>query len=238
MQVVVLAGGLATRMRVVSSTLPKVLFPIAGRPFLDHQLALLKRGGATQVLLLVGHLHEQVLEHLARVPPPLPVSHAVERERLGTGGALRAALEQGLLAERFVLTYGDSYLTLPAQDLMATHLRLGLDASMSVLDNQGRWDASNCVVEGERVVRYEKIADPAQRPPEMHWIDYGMTALERAEVARWTLAPPFDLAGPLTALSKQGRLGAQVALERFYGIGSPEGLAELERLLQQRGNTP
>ena len=106
---------------------------------------------------------------------------------------------------------------------------------MSVLDNQGQWDASNCVVEGERVVRYEKIAEPSRRPAEMHWVDYGMTALDRSEVARWTLGPPFDLAGPIAELSRRGRLGAHVAPERFYEIGSPQGLAELEHLLQQRG---
>lgn len=236
MQVVVLAGGLATRMRPLSTTIPKVLFPVAGKPFIDHQLPLLQRGGATSVVLLLGHLHEQVLEHLARVPSPIPVTHAVERELLGTGGAIRAALAQGLLAERFVLTYGDSYLTLPVRDLAATHARLGLTATMSVLHNQGRYDASNCVVAGDRVIRYEKIKDPAQRPPEMQWVDYGMTVLERAEVQRWTQPAPFDLAGPMTALARAGQLGAQLAPERFYEIGSPDGLVELEKLLQPRGS--
>jgi NDP-sugar pyrophosphorylase family protein len=237
MQVVVLAGGLATRMRPLSTTIPKVLFPVAGRPFLDHQLALLQRGGASRVVLLLGHLHEQVLEHLAQTPPPVPVAHAVERELLGTGGALRAALEQGLLEERFVLTYGDSYLTLPVRDLAATHARVGLRATMAVLHNQGQWDASNCVVQGDRVVRYEKIKDPAQRPPEMTWVDYGMTLLERSEVERWRQPAPFDLAGPVSTLAREGQLAAHPAPERFYEIGSPQGLAELEQLLRTR-STP
>jgi NDP-sugar pyrophosphorylase family protein len=144
---------------------------------------------------------------------------------------VRRALEAGLLAPRFLVTYGDSYLPVDLRPLAAAHLSAGLPATMTVLRNEGRWDASNCVVAGGLVVRYEKIADPAARPPEMAWIDYGVTALEKEEVARWDDPAPFGLDRPLARLSGAGRLGAFAVTERFYEIGSPGGLAELEARL-------
>lgn len=232
MQIVMLAGGLATRMRPLSERLPKSLFPVAGRPFLDHQLELLARGGATRVLLCLGYLGEMIRAHVGSHALALPVDFVEDgASPAGTGGALRAACDQGKLEERFVLCYGDSYLPIDLRPLWERHLGSGLPVTMTVLENQGRWDASNCVVEGGRVVRYEKIKDPALRPPQMTWIDYGVQVLERSFVAAWTERPPFDLAPLLTRLSLEGRLGAHAVTQRFYEIGSFEGLAELERLL-------
>jgi NDP-sugar pyrophosphorylase family protein len=232
LQVVVLAGGLATRMKPLSGLLPKILFPVAGRPFLDRQLDLLVRGGATKVLLCVRHLAHMVEAHLAASPPPLPVTLSDDGEQAaGTGGALIRALERGQLEPHFVVMYGDSYLPVDLRPLLAQHLASGLPATMAVLENDGRWDASNCVVEGQRVVRYEKIEDPAQRPPQMRWIDYGATALDRAWVESWPRTLPADLSTPLTRLSMDGKLGAFTVTERFYEIGSPAGLAELEAYL-------
>ena len=119
--------------------------------------------------------------------------------------------------------------------LLAQHLASGLPATMAVLENEGRWDASNCIVQGQRVVRYEKIQDPTLRPPEMRWIDYGATALDRAFVESWPRTLPLDLAAPLTRLSRDGKLGAFTVTERFYEIGSPAGLAELETHLRATG---
>ncbi len=237
MQVVVLAGGLATRMKPLSGQVPKILFPVAGKPFLDRQLALLVQGGATQVLLCVRHLAEKVEAHLASSPPPLPVTLSDDGEQAaGTGGALIRALENGHLDPNFIVMYGDSYLPIDLSPLSARHLASGLPATMAVLENHGRWDASNCVVEGQRVVRYQKIADPAQRPSEMRWIDYGATALDRAWVESWPRTLPADLSAPLTRLAQDGKLGAFTVTERFYEIGSPAGLAELEAYLKaQRG---
>ncbi len=233
MQVVVLAGGLATRMKPHSEQLPKVLFPVAGKPFLDHQLALLARGGASGVLLCVRHLADKIEEHLAASTPPLPVTLSDDGEQAaGTGGALILALEDGLLEPSAIVMYGDSYLPIDLRPLFAQHVKSSLPATMAVLKNDGRWDASNCIVEGQRVVRYEKIKDPSQRPPEMSWIDYGATALDRRWVESWLRALPLDLAAPLTRLSLDGKLGAFTVTERFYEIGSPAGLEELEAHLR------
>jgi NDP-sugar pyrophosphorylase family protein len=227
-------------MKPLSTTLPKALFPVAGRPFLDHQLALLARSGATRVVLSVGYLGNMVRDHLAANPPPIPVVLCDDGPTpVGTGGALRVAGEAGLLERSFLVTYGDSYLPIDLRPLFDFHEKSGTAATMSVLRNDGKWDGSNCVVLGDRVVRYEKIKDPEKRPADMHWIDYGISALDGAFVASWCDTFPLDLSAPLSRLSLAGGLAAFPVTQRFYEIGSPNGLADLETLLsapqQQRG---
>jgi NDP-sugar pyrophosphorylase family protein len=232
MQVLVLAGGIATRMKPLSDRLPKVLFPVAGRPFLDWQLELLARNGATRVLLCVSHFADEIGAHVRSRPQPLAVELVDDGpRRAGTGGAVRSALQRAAVDEHFFVTYGDSFLPVDLRGMYQAHTQSGRPATMSVHRNDGRWDASNAVVEGDRVVRYEKIANAAARPPEMRWIDFGLTAFRRDEVLAWPDPEPFDLAAPLGRLSTQGRLGAFEFAERFYEIGSPAGLAELEQLL-------
>jgi NDP-sugar pyrophosphorylase family protein len=232
MQVVILAGGVASRMKPLAERLPKSLFPVVGRPFLDWQLELVARGGATRVLLVVSHLSEAIAAHLEATKPPLPVTLISDgAQRAGTGGALTVAVREGLVEESFLVTYGDSYLPVDLVALSTAHIASGLPATMAVHENHDRWDASNVVVERERVVRYEKILEATKRPPAMRWIDFGLLALQRDEVLRWSDEAPFDLGAPLGRLANAGQLGAFGYAERFYEVGSPSGLAELERLL-------
>ncbi len=104
-------------------------------------------------------------------------------------------------------------------------------ALMTVYENDGRWDASNAICVDDVVVRYEKgCQDPT---PDMRFIDYGLSVVH-GNLVRELIAPgeQHDLADFFSTLSRQGRLGAFVATERFYEIGSPDGLAELDRLLK------
>ena len=108
--VAILAGGLATRLRPITERVPKVLIPVAGKPFLAHQLALLREQGVTRAVLCLGHLGEMVQRDFGDGS-----AHGVKLEYsfdgpvlLGTGGALKRALP--LLGEKFFVLYGDSYL--------------------------------------------------------------------------------------------------------------------------------
>src|ERR1700733_2234592 len=106
MQCVILAGGLATRMRPLTETIPKAMIPVGGAPFIDHQLTWLSRHGVDQVVLSIGYRGRLLAEHVgdgARFG--LRVRVVDEGENLqGTAGALRLADEQGALAETFLLT--------------------------------------------------------------------------------------------------------------------------------------
>jgi MurNAc alpha-1-phosphate uridylyltransferase len=230
-QAVILAGGLATRMRPRTLTVPKILLEVAGRPFADWQLERIAAAGYESVVLCVAHLGEQVRAHVgdgARFG--LRAEYSDEGpDLLGTAGALRRALP--LLDETFLVTYGDSYLPFdyaaPLDELRAHD---DCDGVMSVYKNEGKWDASNVRTDGEWVLAYEK----GTRDPAFDHIDYGAIALRRTVVLEIPPAEPSGLDTLQTALAARGRLRAHVARERFYEIGSPEGLAALERRLNHR----
>lgn len=229
MQVVILAGGKGTRLAPLTDSLPKALIPVAGRPFADRQLALLRSGGATRVLLSIGHLGAQIREHVgdgARFG--LAVDYIEDgTEPLGTGGPLRMALDAGLLEDRFLVTYGDSYLPIDLRPVMAALVASDAPALMTVFRNDGRWDGSNVAVRDGRILLYDKRGRHPEIP--LDHIDYGMLALTRGFVAGQVPAgKPVDLAEPLYRLSRAGELAAFTVATRFWEIGSHAGLAELE----------
>ena len=108
--IAILAGGLATRLRPVTETIPKALIEVAGEPFLAHQLRLLRRNGFEQVVLCVGHLGEKIQAFAGDGRAfGLHVEYAFDGPQLlGTAGALRRALP--MLGDAFAVIYGDSYL--------------------------------------------------------------------------------------------------------------------------------
>ncbi len=227
MQAVILAGGLGTRLGARTANLPKSLIPVAGRPFVDWQLARLAACEFTEVLLCVGHLGDAIRAHVGDAAVGLTVRYSDDGPRLlGTAGALRRALPR--LAPSFLVTYGDSYLPFdyaaPLRDLAAHPAALG---TMSVFPNAGRWEASNAAIAGDRVVRYAKgSADPT-----LDHIDYGATALRRSVIEALPPDEPWGLDAIQADLAARGQLRALVAPERFYEIGSESGLAEAERAL-------
>jgi NDP-sugar pyrophosphorylase family protein len=231
-QCVILAGGLATRMRPLTDSLPKALLPVAGRPFIDLQLEHLARQGVTDAVLSIGYRGEMLRDHVgdgARFG--LRVAYVDEGADLrGTAGALRLALSRGALDDAFLVTYGDSFLPVDFAAVFAAFRRSGQPALMTVFRNEGRWDTSNVIFEpgAGRVVLYDKRRQT--RPAaDFAYIDYGLSALDRRLVEEEVPAQgTADLAELFFALSQSGRLAGLEVHERFHEIGSPEGLAELE----------
>jgi NDP-sugar pyrophosphorylase family protein len=231
MQAVVLAGGLATRMRPRTLTTPKSMLEVHGRPFVDWQLEKLAADGFTDVVMCVAHLAEQIEEHVgdgARFGLSVRYSHEGEK-LLGTAGAMRAALD--MLAPTFLVTYGDSYLPFdyagPLRDLGAHD---DCDGVMSAYKNDGKWDSSNVVTDGAWILRYEK----GKSDPAFDHIDYGAIALRREIIAKLPLGTPSGLDAIQRELAASKRLRAYLAHARFFEIGSPEGLAMLDEHLKSR----
>lgn len=234
LQCVILAGGLGTRMRPVTEAIPKALVPVNGVPFVDHQLAWLAGHGVSEVVLSIGHLGGMLRDHVGDgARHGLRARYVDEGENLrGTAGALRLALEEGALEESFLLTYGDSYLPVDFGAFAQAFERAGTPAMMAVFRNEGRWDTSNVVVAGERVALYDKRRRDPVAAARMAFIDYGLSGLRRSVVEE-RVAPGTraDLADLFHALSVEGELAAYEVGTRFFEIGSPSGLADLERFL-------
>ncbi len=228
MQCLILAGGLATRMRPLTATLPKALIPVDGRPFIDHQLAWLAAHGVTDVVLSIGYLGAALRDHVGDGGRYGLRVRAVDEgtELRGTAGAVRLALDEGVLAERFLLTYGDSFLPIDFAAVFRSFAASGAPALMTVFQNQGRWDTSNVIFDGRMVTLYDK--QRRSRPPEdFAFIDYGLSAFDRRVIAAAVPAgAKADLAELFHALSVRGELAGFEADQRFYEIGSPAGLED------------
>jgi len=232
MQCLILAGGLGTRMQGLAGDTAKVLIDVAGRPFADHQLSWLANQGVRRVVYCIGHLGDQVWEFVGDGGRwGLEVAYVDEGDKLlGTGGAIRLALDEGALDDGFLVMYGDSYLNIDVKAIWAASDE-GRAPVMSVLKNDGRWDASNASFKDAMVTRFEKgLDDPAAEG--LNYIDYGMSVLNRDVIeAHISCGQTFDLAELSGRLAEAGALRGYEASERFYEIGSPKGLADLEAFL-------
>jgi NDP-sugar pyrophosphorylase family protein len=228
--VAILAGGLATRLRPLTTQVPKSLLPVAGRPFLAHQFDLLRRQGLRRVILCVGYLGEQIQEQFGDGR-----NHGIQIEYsfdgpvlLGTGGAVKRALPR--LGDSFFVLYGDSYLPTDWRPVWETFCRSGRAGLMVVYHNEGRYDTSNVWFEQGEI----KVYDKQNRLPQMQHIDYGLSILCPAAFQEYPDDQAFDLATVLQGLVRKRQLAGFEVTDRFYEIGSPSGLEELARLLGQR----
>jgi len=228
--VAILAGGLATRLRPLTERVPKALLEVAGRPFIFHQLELLREQGVERVVLCVAHLGEQIRAAVgdgARCG--LAVSYSFDGKELqGTGGALRQALP--LLGPEFFVLYGDAYLPCSLPSVQSAFHAAHRPALMTVLRNDNRWQRSNVLLRDGELRAYDKRSPQ----PEMSHIDFGVSVLSRTVFARCAAAAPLDLADVFRDLSLCGQLAALEVSQRFYEIGSPQGLRETEEILRHR----
>lgn len=226
--VCILAGGLGTRLGERVEAAPKPLLEVAGKPFLYHQLQLLAAAGASEVVLCVGYLGEAIRERIGTELFGLRIAYSFDGPELdGTLGAIRRA--RGMLGERFLVLYGDTYLRIDYAAAAAAWQASGLPAMMSVLRNDGRWEASNALYADGRVLAYDKREPRA----DMRWIDYGLGGLERAALDR-VPAKTTDLCELYGELASDGLLCGFEASERFYEIGTPETLAQTDAFLRSQ----
>ncbi len=222
--VAILAGGLATRLRPLTSTMPKALVPVAGKPFLLHQLEYLCTQGVRQVVLCTGYRASQIEAVVGNGSVcGLKVDYSEDGETLlGTGGAIAKALP--LLGPAFFVLYGDSFLPVSFAEVESQWHQTKKPALMAVFRNEGRWDTSNVFFENPMVIEYNKH----EPRPEMSFIDYGLAVLSSEVFADYRDSTPFDLADLYHDLSLAEKLAGIEVFERFYEIGSHQGLAQAE----------
>ena len=233
MQAVILAGGLGVRLRPRTLEAPKPMVPVAGKPYLEHQLRLLAKQGILDIVLLTGYLGEQIEEHFgdgARLG--LQIRYSREEAPLGTGGAVLRA--RPLLAEEFLVIYGDSYLPIDYADVLARLKAADADGVLVVYDNR-RGDTSvrnNAALgEGGRVARYAKNVPGVEG---LTHVEAGVAALRRGALGlleeKGKQRPSLE-SELYTKLIERGRMLAYETSQRFYDIGTPERLEEIEAFL-------
>lgn len=222
-----LAGGAGTRVQSISRSVPKALFEVSGRPFIAHQLELLRRNGLRRVVICSGHLGNQTEAYVGDGKAfGLDVSYSRDGEvLLGTAGALKKA--EPLLGPLFWVMYGDTYLDVDFAEVLAAFRGSPAIGLMTVFKNDNRLDRSNVSYRQAVLRAYDK-----RRPTEdMTHIDYGLSLLRHEALVSVPLGAQADLGDLYHELVARGAMEAFEVQRRFYEIGSPEGLAETRRFL-------
>ena len=228
MQIVILAGGLGTRLRPLTEKVPKPMLEVCGKPFLEHLLELVKSYGLNDILILAGYLGEKIEERFGNSREMgLNITYSFEKTPMGTGGALKFA--QDLLEDRFILLNGDTLLPIDYLDLAEEFIRRNCRAMIVAYDNALKIVANNLRVSGGGVVlSYNK-----DNPDDMTHLDAGVIALHKSviDLIPASMVCSFERE-VFSRLIKSGDMTAYVTSMRFYDMGTFTGLNEIARVLK------
>jgi MurNAc alpha-1-phosphate uridylyltransferase len=226
-QVVILAGGLAKRLRPLTEYTPKSLIEINRKPFIDWQLNLLAQKGISEVVLCLSHKSELIENYVGDGSRfNLEVKYSKDGiEQLGTGGAIKNALP--FLKDKFMVIYGDSYLDLDYRKAEESFNLCGKPVMMTVYRNQGQYDTSNIKFTEHGIEEYNKNFTK----PEFEHIDYGLTFFSKNVFKKLGFGVRFELSDLYVELVKQGKVSGYEVFNRFYEVGSFNGIEDLSKHL-------
>jgi NDP-sugar pyrophosphorylase family protein len=227
--VAILAGGLGTRLRPLTEVVPKSMIEICGKPFAHWQTKLLARSGVTEIVYCVSYKSQEIQKFLgdgSQYGVKINFSHDGPKQ-LGTGGAIAKALP--LLGKKFMVLYGDSYLPIDFSKVGHAFEECGKPALMTVYHNKGNFDSSNADFTDGVLSRYQKgVSDPR-----MTYIDYGLSCFEQSVFSDCATDCATDLAEICMALSSKNLLEGYEVEERFYEIGSAQGILDLSAFVER-----
>jgi len=231
MQCLILAGGFASRLGLLTENVPKSMLRIKDRPFLEYQIELLQKKNVDEIILCIGHLGEQIEAYFGNGERfGVPIKYSYENEQLlGTCGALRNTLL--LLEDVFFVLYGDSYLNIDYSSIYNHFLKVGCPALLTVYKNENKWDKSNVVFQQGMVEGYDKKGQISG----MDFIDYGLAVLSKKIIAAIPKDTFYDLTELYKKLVQEKKLAGYEVLHRFYEIGSVQGLRDFESFIEERG---
>jgi N-acetyl-alpha-D-muramate 1-phosphate uridylyltransferase len=227
---IILAGGLGTRLGELGRETPKSLVLVAGQPFIERQFALLRKSGFNRAVLCVGHLGDAITQHVqdgSRFGIQITYS-ADGAPLLGTGGAARKAILEHLPDARSVgIIYGDSYLDIDYTSICQHFENQERQGLMTVFPGIASQVPLNTFVKNGAVRGYDK-KNPTK---DMQHTDYGFLLFRPHIFTNYAAYEPFDLDTPIKDLIAQDQLAAYGVTQRFYEVGTPQGIKELETYL-------
>lgn len=241
MQMVILAGGPGRRMRPLSSVVPNPLVRVDGRPFLAHQLDIVRANGIRRVVLCVGHLAGKVQGYFRDGSAfGIEIVYSDDGQHLlGTAGALRKA--RRLLDEAFFVMYGDTYTVVQYPRIWSYFQRFNRLGLVVLNHAGGADDLPVCTVRGGLVTRCAADAESRRlralartaRGPDAPavFLDTGLSVLRREALA---LVPPrrhTDLPTLFNTLAGRGQLLALRTDSLTHSIASQAGLSEFRHYL-------
>jgi NDP-sugar pyrophosphorylase family protein len=222
-------------MRPLTQSIPKALIPVCGKPFIDHQLTLLSKSGITDVVLSIGYRGDMIKDVVGNGSKwNLRVEYVDEGGSLrGTGGALRLCADSGVLHDSFLVTYGDSFLPIDYSSVWYAFEAQKLPAMMVVFRNSGRFDKSNVWFAEGKINLYDKFNRHPELQEKLQYIDYGLSVFQKSLILESIpTGATYDLAELFYAMSRNSKLAGFEVNERFYEIGSPDGLHDFSAFVE------
>ncbi len=228
--IAILAGGLGTRLGEKTQKIPKCLIEVQGRPFVDWQLDLLINAGYREIVFCLSHKSELIQDYLRNHPrPKVNIDFSLDgKSQLGTGGAIKNALK--LLGPEFAVIYGDSYLPIDFSEVEASFRKNSAMGLMTLYKNTDKLDLSNVIFEKGKLVKYQK----GLKDPRMNYIDYGVTYYRSEAFQDYAENEKFDLSDLGLRLSESEKLDGFEVDNRFYEIGSIQGIEDFSDYLVRR----
>lgn len=230
-QIVIIAGGLATRLGKIATSIPKSLIDINGDPFIIHQLKYLKQQGFQNVHLCLGYLADKIISKLNNQNNlNLNITYSLDGDKqLGTGGALKKALDT--CEDIFFVQYGDSYLPINYSKVYEYFLNSRkISNILTIYENKNKYDRSNVIYLKNQTFLYDK----GLNDPRMNFIDYGLSLLKKNEILPILENKINDLSEVYKILINENKMIPYIVNDRFYEIGKPEGIEEMKLYLERQ----
>ena len=227
MQMVIICGGLGTRLGHLTKYTPKSMIEIEGKPFLEYQIENLKKQSITDIVLCVGHLSKKIEEYFGNGQRfGVNLKYSFEKEKLlGQIGAVKNA--EPLLEDSFFIMYGDSYLTLDLHKVYNFFMQHDKPALMVVYQNHDKYDKSNIIIQDNMVIGYGE----KQKTRDMIYIDYGTSILRKKVLDYVPKGTSYSTEEFFTDLIKKQDLMAFESDKRFYHVGDPDSLEDFRNYI-------
>jgi D-glycero-alpha-D-manno-heptose 1-phosphate guanylyltransferase len=227
---VVLAGGLGTRLRTVVSDRPKSMALIAGRPFLEWQLEVLKDKGVDECVFAVGYLAEHIQSHFGRRFNGLDLRYSIETSPLGTGGALRQALQQSDREEVFVLN-GDTLIDYPLDQLLQAVRVEFTEAAVAVVKANVANRYGTVIVDDSLQIRGFEEKSPVPSSP---WINSGTYCLRKSRFLEHKFPEVFSIEKAyFEQMCNHLGIRAVTTDSKFIDIGIPDDFATAQSFIPE-----
>jgi NDP-sugar pyrophosphorylase family protein len=225
---VILCGGLATRLGSLTKNVPKSLIKIYEKPFLQYQIEILKKRSINDIVLCVGHLSEQIKEYFGNGEKfGVNIKYSYDGDKqLGPIGAIKNA--EKLLEKEFFIMYGDSYLDIDFQKISSYFNEFDKLGLMAVYKNFDKYDKSNLIIKNNMIIAYGE----KERTKDMVYIDSGTSILKKEALNLIPKQTFFSTGDFFTKLISKNELLAFEIEKRFYHIGNPEALEEFSNFIK------
>ena len=225
---VILAGGRGERLRPLTDSIPKPMIPIKGKPFLQYQLELLRKHKIADILLCVGFLHDKIIDYFGDGSGfKVNIKYSVEDTFLGTAGALKNAKEY--LSQDFLLLYGDSYLPIDYTLFLQAWYGCNARGLVACYDNALGIDKNNVYLDHEGKIGSYNKRDPDARA---NFVEAGVSILKKDILELIPAGKAVSLEEEIFPLMiKAGLLHGYPTSQRYYDIGTPQRLKQIEGAL-------